>query len=267
MLRKRATTGSLMTMSISIVMLLLPGSASAFEQHQNAMVVAYWTGSSSAGVVSSEQDVRFATKVTHTYLAQQWGFTGAENVGKGGGYAGLQTDGWRFDGSKGDMGIFSLWNATAAVAAPGAMCGTFGGEGVGYSCRRAMAIAETDWYKLRITRDGRATKKGQWWSASFQNVRTGQSLGLGKILVAGSKQLLTVPLNFSEYWGPAMPTCDAVPNSVAEWKAPRGVSASGAAITSTFRGSGRGSCTGGSATETTFDGAPGARVALGGSRI
>ena len=52
-----------------------------------------------------------------------------------GGYIGVQVDGYAFELGSGDIAIFSLCNADHAIPAPGAVCGEFGGEGVGLSCR------------------------------------------------------------------------------------------------------------------------------------
>jgi hypothetical protein len=103
-------------------------------QHQNANIYAFWNFGSATGFWNIDQRVQITKKAPSSYWAMLWGFTATPNEG---GYMGLQTDGTRFNGSRGDTAIFSLWNANAAS---GSNCGTFSGEGSGYSCRLAYRI-------------------------------------------------------------------------------------------------------------------------------
>jgi hypothetical protein len=77
------------------------------------------------------------------YWSTQWFWNGAPN----GGYAGVQTDGNRADGSIGPMAIFSVWDATRSIPGPNAGCIPFSGEGVGRSCRIPIAVLAGHTYR------------------------------------------------------------------------------------------------------------------------
>ena len=81
---------------------------SAGGQAQNAYQYVGWefTGT---GFSSIDQDIRVTRKANATTWAQTWSWTDSDT----GGYIGLQTAGERFDGTKGDTAIFSLWDALA----------------------------------------------------------------------------------------------------------------------------------------------------------
>jgi hypothetical protein len=163
------------------------------------------------------------------------------------------------------MGIYSLWNATAAKSATGATCGQFDGEGAGWSCRRPLAISTTHYYQLHVAR-GTLDSLGQWWGASIQDRTTKVTYGLGSIRVARTNRLMDAPGNFSEYFGPAVPTCSNVPVSIADWTRPAGNnSAAGYGTFGSFSGGSRGACTGGSVTSRTNNSRPGARIVMGGA--
>lgn len=69
-----------------------------------------------------------------------------------GGYFGLQTGGVIGNQIVGKMLIFSIWNAVEAQAGPSATAQPFGGEGIGYSVRRAFAWQENVPYTFRMQR-------------------------------------------------------------------------------------------------------------------
>jgi hypothetical protein len=257
----RILTSALLALVLGALGVLVATPAHA-AWHANAHLYAYWNHSTAAGLVDLNQQIRFTAKAKYTYLATAWRYEGHDNAS--GGYAGVQTNGYRFDGTIGDMAIFSLWDATAARPAPGAECGQFGGEGVGWSCRRAMQISTTTWYELRVVRL-ESTAEGQWWSAGLLDTTTGQALPLGDIRVAPTKTAMVRPMNFSEYFGPAV-RCDRVPLSTADYKPPAGNATDGSLLTSTYRSGYRGACTGGSVSPQTYGGVAGARIVMGGRR-
>jgi hypothetical protein len=196
-------------------------------------------------------------KAPHTFWAQYWTWKGYDV----GGYIGLQTDGNRFDGTTGDTAIFSLWDADAAR---GSGCGTFGGEGEGHSCRLAIRIRTKHVYELRVER-GNKSDAGQWWKASLRDLTANENRPIGSIRVASSFTLMNLPMNFSEYFGPAVP-CDQVPLSVALWSSPRAnlrADGSGYRFSSTRNGSSRGNCTGGEVESHGF-GIQGVKITQGG---
>ncbi len=204
------------------------------------------------------QRVQITRKAPTSYWAMQWGFTATPNDG---GYMGLQTDGLRFDRTTGDTAIFSLWDANATR---GANCGAFAGEGTGLSCRIAYGIDPQTDYRYRLWRLD-ADAQGQWWGAWIMNMKTGVDTPVGQIRVASAKNLTTTPLNFSEYWGTAVP-CGEVPVSTAYFTQPAAnqLRADVYQYESRFSSSSRGACTGGGATVVDLGWTKAARATLGG---
>jgi len=223
----------------SVTVLLATASPAHAAQHQNAYLYSNWNFSgSTVGYWNVDQLMRVEQKASATYWAKLWTFRGASY----GGYMGLQTDGSRGDGTTGETAIFSLWNANAAS---GPRCFTFGGEGVGYSCRLAYPFSLNTYYRLRVWRLN-ADTGGQWWGAWIQNTATGVR-------------------NFVEYFGPAMP-CTSVPRSQAVWTQPAANSLGGGLYQygSTYASANKGSCTDGSATPISLGWTSGVGVVLGG---
>lgn len=229
-------------------------------QHPNANMYAFWNFHGATGFWNVDQQVRIATKAHHTYWAMDWGFTATPNTG---GYMGLQTNGLRFNGTTGDMAIFSLWNATAAS---GSACGEFGGEGTGWSCRIPYAFSTQVYYRYRVWRL-HTDARGQWWGAWVQNTATGVDTYIGSIRVAAAKTLTTTPMNFTEYWGEDV-GCDNVPVSVAYYTQPAANSQGGNVYQhgSVFASSQRGACTGGTAAVVPVGTTRAARLTMGGPR-
>lgn len=210
-------------------------------QHQNAHLYAFWNFNGCC-YWNLDQEVMVAIKAPFSYWAMNWNWAFLTS----GGYMGLQTDGTRFDGTRGDTAIFSLWNANGVR---GGSCGSFSGEGSGYSCRRAFTIHSDRFYRLRVWRQERDTQ-GRWWAAYVLDTATGVEYPLGGIRVAGDfVNLIGGIMNFSEYYGGAV-SCDAVPISWALFTAPAGNSLGGGKYQfgSLYAGGYRGPCTGGAVT-------------------
>lgn len=244
--------------AVGVAAALAPASPASAAQHQNANLGVQWSFGRATGFWNIDQRVQITRKAPSSYWAMQWGFTATPNDG---GYMGLQTNGLRFNKTTGDTAIFSLWNANATR---GANCGSFAGEGTGLSCRLAYPVStETD-YRYRLWRLD-ADARGQWWGAWIMNLRTGVDTPVGQIRVDRAKTATTTPLNFSEYWGTAVP-CGRVPLSTAYFTQPAanqlrpGVYQHG----SRFARSTRGACTGGSATVVDLGWTKAARATLGG---
>ena len=221
--------------------LFLPATAQA-QQHQNANLYAYWNFNGCC-YWNLDQQLLVPGKAPFSYWAMNWTWAFSTS----GGYMGLQTNGSRFDGTSGDTAIFSLWDANGAR---GGSCGTFGGEGSGYSCRRAFTIRSDRFYRLRVWRQERDTW-GRWWAAYVLDTKTGVEYPLGGIRVPGDGRVdfIRGVTNFSEYYGGAV-SCDEVPVSWALFAAPAGNALSGGRYEfgSLFAGGHRGACTGGSVT-------------------
>jgi uncharacterized protein DUF3472 len=178
----------------------------------------------------------------------------------------LQTDGVRFDGSTGEMAIFSLWNANGAR---GSSCGAFGGEGDGYSCRIRFTIKTGVRYRLRVWKlelDG----SGQWWGGWIHSDYSHHDYHIGDIRVpSDGHQFFGQVMNFSEYFGPAVP-CSRVPRSVVELTQPaansRGDKIGTYGYYSHFSGFGKENCTGGSGTAKDYGWTQGVKLVLGGTQ-
>lgn len=158
-----------------------------------------------------DQSVLISEKGHHTFWALQTGFTGSQDAG----YIGLQTDGNRFDGTVGELAIFSLWNSNGAY---GPSCGVFGGEGTGHSCRINFELKAGEWYRYRIWRLN-ADSAGQWWGGwIIDSAGAEHFIGAIREPFPGHQYLNSV-LNFREYFGPTLP-CDQQPQSLATFEAP-----------------------------------------------
>jgi peptidoglycan hydrolase-like protein with peptidoglycan-binding domain len=131
------------------------------------------------------------------------------------GYLGLQN---RSAPNLTKIALFSIWDANAAR---GPRCGTFGGEGTGYTCR----IDPYTWvtgrtYRLRVWAVGRDSG-GQWWGAWVQDTVSGVDSYIGSIRVPGAWGNLT---NFSVSWtenfGAKPATCAGLPWAKAQFTFP-----------------------------------------------
>lgn len=95
---------------------------------------------------------------------------------------------------------------------------------MGWSCRRAPAISTIDSSEEHVAR-GTLNTVGQWWTASIQDTSTA-TYGLGSMRVSRTDKYMNAPMNFSEnfseYFGPAVPTGSNVPVTIADWTRPAG---------------------------------------------
>lgn len=230
-------------------------------QHQNANLYAFWTMSAGGAYAQNvDQKITIEKKAVATFFAMLWNWEGQSF----GGYIGLQTNGIRFNGTKGDTAIFSLWNA---VTARGLGCGTFGGEGSGYSCRLAYPFVVGRTYRLRVWKL-ESDPWGQWWGAWILDESTGVEQHIGDIMGPWGSGAIMPPSNFSEYFGGDV-GCNNVPVSTVLWHPPRG-DQQGAGVyrsTGTYSGGNRGACVGGSTSGVTVkEGLWGSRIVQGGPR-
>lgn len=153
-----------------------------------------------------------------TFWASQFNFV--ENPA-GGGYVGVQNNGYAFSFGNTDMAIFSLWDAIHAEPGEGAVCGAFGGEGEGLSCRAPISLQDGSRFMVRVSATGTNSKTDNTteYSASVFNLDTNERRFLGKITVKGEVNM-TAPNNFIEYFGPQKDCMDR-PLAIATFKAPR----------------------------------------------
>lgn len=132
-----------------------------------------------------------------------------------GGYTGMQSNG-------GDprMFLFSVWDATEARAGTkGSQCVSFGGEGVGRSCRMAHDWQQGHTYRFHIAYEG-----NRWLGVTVTDLTTHQSFKLGSIRTASSGISPFGMVNWTEYfeWNSADSNCFNQPYASAEFNLPSG---------------------------------------------
>jgi peptidoglycan hydrolase-like protein with peptidoglycan-binding domain len=135
------------------------------------------------------------------FWSHEFYFTGGTT-----GYIGLQN---RSAPNLTKIALFSIWDANAAR---GPRCGTFGGEGSGYTCR----LDPYNWvtgraYRLRVWAVGRDSG-GQWWGGWVQDTVTGVDSYIGSIRVPGSwGNLSNFSVSWTENFGAKPSTCAGLP--------------------------------------------------------
>lgn len=143
------------------------------------------------------------------FWAHQFGFDGGD-----GGYLGLQ------DGSSPNGGKIALYSVWQANAASGPNCGTFSGEGKGYTCRiDPYNWVENRTYRLRV-QAADVDEYGKWYSAWVQDVSGEDDSYIGRIRVPLAWGGLHGSSSWTEYFGPALSSCTALPRSRVLWHYP-----------------------------------------------
>jgi hypothetical protein len=132
------------------------------------------------------------------FWSTQWFWNGSPD----GGYAGIQTDGIRADGSVGPMAIFSVWDATKADAGANAKCIPFHEDGSGLSCRAPFNVVAGDTYRTDVAAT-RTDASGRWWHGSVTDETTGATIDLGEMAVPVTATAYE-PATFVEYFGPTV---------------------------------------------------------------
>ncbi|MEM7799015.1 MAG: helix-turn-helix transcriptional regulator [Chloroflexota bacterium] len=181
--------------------------------HQNAYAYAYWSFESESGLYHVDQQVTVSQKGPASYWGMSWYWAEAEY----GGFMGLQTDGNHFDGTTGELAIFSLWNGDVAV---GPSCNAFEEQGGGQSCRLPFEIDEGETYTYRIWRLD-SDDEGQWWGAWILADGGSRETHIGNIRVPFENAQIRSVSSFGSYFGVAVP-CDEVPSSSVDFDPPTG---------------------------------------------
>lgn len=204
------STVSFLTVVTGTFVMAAPAMAA---QHENGMVDLYWTTDEPKDDITDvTQYMSIDQKAPKTFWSTTFVFASPKSLG----YMGLQTDGNRSDGSRGEMGIFSVQNADGYRNHDGT-CVAYGNEGVGLSCRAAMPVNARTIYRYRL-KGLETDESGRWWGAWIDDVANRTTVYLGDL--HGSSEFLTTKvINFSEYWGTAV-ACDAVPESRVTWYTP-----------------------------------------------
>lgn len=151
------------------------------------------------------------TPITDTPEAYFWSYQQGFMNGDGF-YVGMQgaTEG------KQKLLLFSVWNALGASAdgTNGSWCQTFGGEGVGYSCRRNYEWVGGRTYHFRVKKvsDG-------WWGTWMKDTVTQKEVFLGKIHIPSSwGNLSATSVIFTEYFaGDPMQKCQELAYAKGKW--------------------------------------------------
>lgn len=132
-----------------------------------------------------------------------------------GGYTGMQSNG----GEK-RMFLFSLWNATEAKpGTPGSYCLSFGGEGVGQSCRMAHEWQAGHTYRFHLAFEG-----DRWLGVTVTDMTTKQSFKLGSIRAQTDKISPNGMVDWTEYfeWNSPLADCNTQPYASALFDLPSG---------------------------------------------
>ena len=113
----------------------------------------------------------------------------------------------------------------AADGARGGACGTFSGEGSGWSCR----IDPYNWVTgrkyvvgVRIATSGTS---GTWYEATVTDTATGVAMSIGQIHVPASWGGLQGWVSWTEYFGAAPASCSSFPRARARFDLPTANSA------------------------------------------
>ncbi|GLQ97327.1 DUF3472 domain-containing protein [Dyella mobilis] len=136
-------------------------------------------------------------------------------VGGQGGYTGMQSNG----GDK-RMFLFSLWDATEAKpGSAGSYCLSFGGEGVGRSCRMAHAWKAGHRYRFHLAFEG-----DRWLGVTVTDTTTGQSFKLGSIRAKVDEISPKGMVDWTEYfeWNSPLADCNTQPYASAQFDLPSG---------------------------------------------
>lgn len=186
--------------SVSLFVLAVPSSGAG--QHQWGAAYMDWEGVELSRTSSISQTITPLGKANYTYWSINWRWDGRSN----GAYAGVQTAGQRGPGVEGDIGIFSIWDATEAIPGPKSWCLPFYGEGVGRSCRTNLNLEVGARYKIVVFPD--AARGKDWWGAEIVTP-TQESILLGYIKAPFENLRASRLGNFTEYFGSQLP-CDGV---------------------------------------------------------
>jgi len=147
------------------------------------------------------------------FYSTQFGF-----VGGPGGYIGVQKDGT----SK--VAIFSIWdsNGVRCGNVAGAICRTFGGEGVGHQTLIPYNWQAGRTYRLRVWAGG-TDASGEWWVGAIKDTTSGIETQIGQVRVPfGRGWLNNQVITWVEWWKSGVNRCSELPASTIYFGIPRG---------------------------------------------
>ena len=194
----------------SCILLMAPCifNAAYAQQQQYANAYTFWKfGEGADNVQNIEQKIWIAKQAPGSQWVMTWKWVADPAHG---GYLGFNTDA----NGNGQM-LYSLWNADQAI---GENCRKFGGEGVGWSCRKPISLRSDVFYLFRLSRI-RTDDTGVWWGAwIIEDPDADQPIeySLGEIRVKSEMNLIrgNSVYNFSEYFGRTVANCNMVPVSI-----------------------------------------------------
>ena len=173
-----------------------------------------------AAPTTLETDLKFLADPganTRWFLSHQFVLDDANGAYKSGGYIGLQTNTITLN-NKGVM--FSIWNATAATAAPGATCQPFGGEGVGMQCFMAYPWVVGKNYRLRMVNDRGTAYRGYVVDMSTASPTVTY---IGQIQAPdGAVAFGRYSVQWAEFYDITPANCADFPYVKAQWTRPKG---------------------------------------------
>ena len=157
-----------------IGILLVGAMSSAQALIAGGMVANHYTVPTVAGGYSNlSADVRVTREPGasgNTFWATQFAY--ADGTG---GYIGMQQN----SGST-KLAIFSIWDASGWPSAFNANCGTFGGEGVGVSCKMAYPWVQGKKYRFAV-RKVASDAFSETWAGEVTDLATGTTQTIGQI--------------------------------------------------------------------------------------
>ena len=209
---------SLVAIQILVIGLLTPVASVASGQHQWGASYLDWDGALLNQNTSVTQSIQPLEISSEMFWEMGWNWQEIRS----GAYAGIQTNGVLAtkesnQGARSDIAIFSIWNATQAQTGSSGACLTFGGEGIGFSCRIPIKVTPGNVYSITIS--GVTDTSGRWWKATFIDQTKNLEEVIGFIEAPQANLTSTNWNNFIEYWGPAV-SCDKVGQATAKFFTP-----------------------------------------------
>src|SRR5262245_22362398 len=131
-----------------------------------------------------------------------------------GGFVGLQDASYP---SNDKIALFSVWSADGAQ---GTTCGTFSGEGNGWSCRIDPYPWVADRRYIVSVRIETSSTPGAWFVATVTDTKTGAVRPIGRIHVPAGWVKLQGWVSWTEYFGPPRTSCRAFPVARARFDFP-----------------------------------------------
>jgi hypothetical protein len=172
-----------------------------------------WTWSDANQAYSESSQTVTILRTTTPGASYFWSHQFQSQFGDGG-YVGLQ-DGSYPNHDK--IALFSVWSADAAQ---GNTCGTFSGEGSGWSCR----IDPYNWVPGRkyvaSVRIASSDTTGAWYEATIADTKTRIAASIGRIHVPAGWGSLRGWVSWTEYFGTAPANCATFPHARARFDFP-----------------------------------------------